>query len=140
MRAKRAAFTVIAGLILIGSVSSAFGQKEVRLNATPAAFQKFYAKFVTAMKSGDKQSVAALSQFPFKYGLDAGDEGFWSRAQFLRLFDRHFKPRPKFLSLKNPVLNFDNGTYSVANEDDASYFIFRKRGGTYKFASYMVEP
>ena len=62
--------------------------KNLRLNSTPKAFQLFYVKFKNAVIKGDK--VTVLHEFSFDYGFDAGDEGKYSRTQFMKRFNDIF--------------------------------------------------
>jgi hypothetical protein len=115
-------------------------QKSLRVSATPKQFQSFYAKFRTAILRKDKKTIASLTHFPFKWALDAGDSGTYSKAQFLRKFDDLFYPLVGDFRLKNPKLWAADGAFSLSSEEDASHFIFSRKGNTYKFTSYLVEP
>jgi hypothetical protein len=116
-------------------------QKTLRLNSTPKAFQTFYAKFRKAVVKGDKKTVASLTQFPFKYGFDAGDEGTFSKSQFMKRFDDIFGSERKIFAQKNPVFYSEKAeTYTLEDDWDASNFIFEKRGTSYKFTAYVAEP
>ena len=75
-------------LFINGETANA--QKRLRLSSTPKAFQTFYAKFRNAAVRGDKKTVVSLTRFPFEYGFDAGDEGTFSKAQFISRFDNFF--------------------------------------------------
>ena len=118
----------------------AHAQGSQRLSATPKAFQAFYAKFRKAVVARDKNTVASLTRFPFKYGFDAGDEGTYSKAQFLRKFDVLFGSDSRFFARANPTFHGDGGTFDLEDESDASHYIFEKRGAAYQFTSYIVEP
>ncbi|MBK8304966.1 MAG: hypothetical protein IPK98_16835 [Chloracidobacterium sp.] len=60
--------------------------KRDRLDSAPKAFRTFFAKFRTAVEKNNKTQVAAMTRFPFAYGYDAGDEGMYTRTQFLKNF------------------------------------------------------
>jgi hypothetical protein len=132
-------FFVAALFVFGGQVARA---QETRLSSSPKAFRTFFAKFLTAVRAGDKSSVASMTRFPFKYGFDAGDEGtIRSKAQFARKFADFFGKSPKgFVSERNPLFSRgDGGNYEVVTED-ATHLIFVKSGGTFKFTAFIVEP
>jgi hypothetical protein len=136
--------TTLAALILfaicLAASQSISAQKSVRLSSTPRAFQAFYKKFVKAASRGVGTEIAAMTSFPFKYGFDAGDEGVWNRTEFLKNYGNIFMPQPPAFKRKDPQFTTDGASYTLENADDASYFIFKKKGRTYKFVSYIVEP
>ena len=138
---RRSSITiVILVAVLLTANHAAFAQKTVRLSATPSAFRVFYKKFANVVNRGVGTEIAAMTSFPFKYGFDAGDEGTWTRSQFLKNYGNIFMPQPIVFKRKDPLFTVASGAYTLENSDDASYFIFKKRGGTYKLVSYMVEP
>jgi len=126
--------------ILLTAGSAAHAQKTRKLTSTPKAFQTFYAKFKTAVLRGDKQAVASMTSFPFEYGWDAGDEGTYTRKQFLAKFDDMFRGTHKLFSRSNPTFTVDGKSISLTNEADASGYTFEKKGSTYYFTSFIVEP
>ncbi len=115
-------------------------QTRRRLSSTDKAFQVFFVKFRTAVVRKSKSAVASLTKFPFKYGFDAGDEGAFSRSQFISRFNDIFDGQERVFRLKDPMFFASSGRFELVNEDDASHFIFRKVSGTYKFVSFMSEP
>ncbi|MFZ1699876.1 MAG: hypothetical protein WBO10_15620 [Pyrinomonadaceae bacterium] len=115
-------------------------QTSKRLTATPKAFQAFFAKFKTAAIKRDRTAVASMTKFPFKYGWDAGDEGSYNRAQFISNFSRIFDGTGSFFERKNPKFYTESGSFDLTNENDASHYIFEKRGSTYKFTAFIAEP
>ncbi len=127
-------------LFAVNGSETANAQKKQRLNSTPKAFQIFYAKFRNAVVKGDKNRVASLTQFSFKYAFDAGDEGTFSKAQFIEKFDNIFGVERKIFARKNPIFYSEAGTYNLTDNDDASHFIFEKKGASYKFTAYLAEP
>jgi hypothetical protein len=130
----------LAGLLVLGLFSiSADAQKSVRLDKAPAAFKVFFEKFRSAVARGDKATVASMTQFPFQYGFDAGDEGTWTRAQFTRKYNDIFGGERKVFAQKNPLFYSEAGSYDLAT-NDASHYSFVKQGNSYKFTSYIVEP
>ncbi len=135
---------MLAALILLAigfvAVKNVSAQKTVRLSSTPNAFQVFYKKFVKAASRGVGAEIAAMTNFPFKYGFDAGDEGVWNRTEFLKDYGKIFMPQPVVFKRKDPQFTSDDTSYTLMNSDDASYFTFKKKGGTYKLTSYIVEP
>ena len=135
-------FIILPGLLVCWLFGvSANAQKTERLSATPKAFQAFFAKFKTAVARGDKNGVASLTQFPFKYGFDAGDEGTFSKSQFIKRYNDIFGGGTrKFLAKSKPSFYLEAGTYSLSNPEDASSFTFKKNGSSYKFAGFYVEP
>jgi hypothetical protein len=130
---------LLTALTLIAS-HAAVAQKTVRLSTTPSAFRVFFKKFTAAVKKGDAPSVASMTNFPFQYGFDAGDEGTWTRAQFLKQHGDIFMPLPRGFKEKDPKFTVDAGSYTLEDSDDASYFTFKKRSGVYKWISYIAEP
>jgi hypothetical protein len=109
---------------------------EVSLNHALPEFREFYGKFSTAILKRDRNAVAAMTKFPFKYGYDAGDEGTYTRAQFLRRFD--LSDHDVFRQ-KDPTLAFQNGSYLISSED-AAHYTFDWDGKSYLFTAFMVEP
>jgi hypothetical protein len=132
-------FVISVGILLIVS-SAVHAQKPRKLTSTPKAFQTFYAKFKNAVLRGDKEAVASMTSFPFQYGWDAGDEGTYTKRQFLAKYADIFRGTRKLFSQKNPTLYADNGSFSLVDESDASSYVFARRGTTYRFDSFMVEP
>lgn len=130
----------LSTLAVIGA-GSADAQTTRRLNATPKAFQVFFAKFKAAVTRRDKAAVAAMTSFPFEYGWDAGDEGTYNRREFLAQFGHIFGGSRNLFAQRNPKFySEDSSSYSLTNEENASHFGFEKRGNTYKFTSFIVEP
>lgn len=135
---KKLILLTVLFLSLFAVIANA--QKSQKLNSTPKAFQTFYAKFRNAVVKGDKNLVASLTQFPFKYGFDAGDEGTFSKAQFIEKFDDIFGEERTIFEQKNPEFYSGAGTFDLTDEYDASHFIFKKKGASYKFTAYVAEP
>ena len=127
-------------LFAVNGGETANAQKKQRLNSTPKAFQTFYVKFRNAVIKGNKNTVASMTQFPFEYGFDAGDEGTFTKAQFIDRFDDFFGEERKIFAQKNPIFYFEAGTYNLTDYDDASHYIFEKKGAGYKFTAYAAEP
>jgi hypothetical protein len=128
-----------ASIALIG-VARAEAQISRRLSATPKSFQTFYAKFKSAVLRGDKQAVASMTSFPFSYGWDAGDEGTYSRKQFLAKYNDIFRGTGKLFSKANRSFYVDGNSLGLLNEEDASVYTFKKKGGRYYLTSFVVEP
>lgn len=131
---------LIVGLILV-SLSVAGSSQDKRLSDAPASFRTFYAVFKRAVERNDKTAVAGMCRFPFSYGYDAGDEGKYTRTQFIRNFRKIFDDPRDFFRENNPRFGIDteDGRYYISTED-ASHLGFIKIGRTYKFVSYIVEP
>lgn len=131
-------FLVLSSVIIgVGRTSA---QEGIRLNSTPKTFQTFYAKFKRAVIRKDKKAVSALTRFPFEYGWDAGDEGTYTKAQFAENFDRIFGDTSGLFEQEDPIFFVENDTYNLTNEEDASHYIFEKKGRSYKFSAISVEP
>jgi hypothetical protein len=128
-----------SGVALLGA-ENVNGQTSRRLSATPKAFQIFYKRFTSAVKKRDRNAVVAMTSFPFEYGWDAGDEGTYTRRQFLGKFNLIFADTQRLFGQRNPEFYVVRGSYSMTNEEDASHYSFEKRGSTYKFTSLIVEP
>ncbi len=132
---------VFAAAIFVFGSQNAAAQAETRLNSSPKAFQTFFAKFMTAVRAGDKASVASMTRFPFEYGFDTGNEGRMTKAQFMKRFNEIFGRSPKrFLTEKNPLFTRgDRGSYVIMT-DDAANLTFVKSGASFKFTAFIVEP
>jgi hypothetical protein len=115
-------------------------QTDRKLTATPKSFQVFYAKFRKAVLARDKNAVASMTSFPLRYGWDAGDEGKYSRKQFLVKFDDMFRGTRKLFSRANPTFYGDRDSFDLTNTADASHYGFTRKRSTYYFDSFMVEP
>lgn len=139
---KKLILLIILFLLLFAvSDERANAQKTQRLESTPKAFQIFYAKFRNAVVKGDKKTVASLTYFPFQYGFDAGDEGTFSKDQFIKRFEHFFGSERKIFAQKNPVFYSEKvGDYNLNDDWDASTFVFKKKGASYKFTAYIAEP
>jgi len=127
--------------LFAGGSRTASAQEDKRLNSAPQAFKTFFAKFKRAVESRQKLAVASMTEFPFNYGFDAGDEGTMTKTQFIKRFNEVFGNKPRdFMPEKNPYFNIDDdGTYIVSTED-ASHWIFVKKGSSFKLSALMVEP
>lgn len=139
----RNALLTAALIFAIGAcfgVATADAQSGRKLTSTPKSFQAFYLKFKTAVARRDQNAVAALTKFPFRYGWDAGDEGTYTRRQFMSKFNLIFDGTAKLFAQKNPTFYVENGSYFLTNSSDASHYTFEKRGTTYAFAAMIVEP
>ena len=126
-------------LFMFALPAVASAQKSVRLTATPKQFQVFYAKFKAAMLRKDKSTIATMTSFPFDWGLDAGDEGTYTRTEFLRNYNRLFDPVPAEFRIRNPKFYTEDGHFTLST-DSASHFGFERKGNSYKFVSFIVEP
>jgi hypothetical protein len=132
---------IVSMLIAAVLAMSGFAQDERRDGQCPAAFRTFYGKFKSAVIRNDKTSVAAMTKFPFIWGFDAGDEGTYSRSQFVRNFGRLFDADVRrFLRRKDlACVRSSSGAIDITTEN-ALHLGFVRSGRTYMFASYMVEP
>ncbi len=120
-------------------VSAAAIAQEKRLSSAPKSFRSFYTNFKRAVERSDKTAVAGMTRFPFSYGYDAGDEGKYTRSQFVTNFKLIFGNPREFFAESNPRFGREDRTYYVYTED-AAHLGFVKSGRTYKFVSYIVEP
>lgn len=124
--------------LIFGSVVAA---QERRLSSAPKSFQTFFAKFKSVVRKGDRNGVAAMTSFPFKYAYDAGDEGQYNRTRFLQNFRIIFGPSTsRFMPQRNPMFSRGDGDTFNIDTEDASHYVFIKSGKTYKFSGYFVEP
>jgi type II secretory pathway pseudopilin PulG len=139
MTRHRSIVSIALLLLLFALPTVTSAQKSVRLSATPKQFQVFYAKFRSAMLRKDKTTIATMTHFPFDWGLDAGDEGTYKKSEFLRNYNRLFDPVPAEFRLRNPKLYSEDGHFTLST-DGASHFGFERKGNTYKFVSFIVEP
>ena len=132
---------IIATLLVSLLSFTAYAQTERRLNQCPAKFRTFYTKFKAAVLRNDKNSVATMTKFPFHWGFDAGDEGYYTQKQFIRNFRRFFDGDPQnIIRERNPLCaRLEEGSIDVTSED-ATHLSFKPSGSEYKFAAYMVEP
>jgi hypothetical protein len=131
---------LISAFLIFLFVGGATAQRPQKLSAMPKAFQTFFASFRAAVIKGDKNAVAVMTRFPFEYGFDAGDEGTFSRSQFIKRYNDIFGGARKIFAKSKPTFYLESGSYSLANPDDASSFMFKKMGTIYKFAGFYVEP
>jgi hypothetical protein len=129
-------------VFVINGVEVASAQTTRRLSATPKAFQVFYGKFRKAAVARQKITVASLTRFPFKYAFDAGDEGTYSRTQFLKNFNHIFGDGQddQFFRRTNPTFYVGEGKFELIDESDATHYIFQKKGASYQFTAYLAEP
>lgn len=132
--------TIALLLVLFAAVQLATGQKAVPLRKTPAPFQSFYKSFARTLNRGRIDLLADMTRFPFKYGFDAGDEGVWTRKEFVEKANGFLMPSPLVFKHKDPEFRVKNGVYTLTHGDDAAYYTFRKTSGGYKWVSYIVEP
>ena len=137
---KKLALTIAVLLFALAPSDGVYAQTTKRLAATPKAFQVFYAKFRKAVLARDKAAIASVTRFPFKYGYDAGDEGTYSKTQFLRNFNKVFGERPPIFLARNPRFHVGEDGFDLVDESDASHYIFEKRGAGYQFTAYIAEP
>src|SRR4051812_20401361 len=95
---------LLAASVMVAAAVQASAQDR-RLNSASAEFWAFYLKFIAAVHRRDKMGVASMTSFPLTYGFDAGDEGKYTRKEFMtKGFRRMFGKAPgKFLSTKNPL-------------------------------------
>lgn len=128
---------IAVAAMLTGSTS---GQQTRDFASTPKDFQAFYTKFRSAVTRGDKQAVAAMTKFPFKYGFDAGDEGTFSQTQFIRRYNDILGGGRKLFTRARPRFYVEAGAYSLSDPDDASTYVFKKVNGSYRFTGYFSEP
>lgn len=112
-----------------------------RLDSAPKAFRTFFAKFRTAVEKGNKTQVAAMTRFPFAYEYDAGDEGKYTRTQFLKNY-KHVTGDffGEYKMGKNPWFAKEDAVTYIISTESASHLAFTKSGNTFKFMSYIVEP
>ena len=138
---KKLCLYAVISTSLICIVSLSISAQDKRLSSGPQAFQTFFAKFMAAVKRGDKAAVASMSQFPLTYGFDAGDEGKYSRQQFVKKgFTNIFGKKPTtFLPEKDPLLWIVGRDYTITT-DSAEHISFAKHGKAFLFTSYVVEP
>ena len=140
---KKRIFIAIVILLMALPVAAQYAPEPVneRLDSAPKAFRTFFAKFRRAVEKNRKAEVAAMTRFPFRYGYDAGDEGTYSRTQFLKNF-KHVTASffGEYRMEKNPVFSMDtDGSYIISTES-ASHLSFARSRNTFKFVAYIVEP
>jgi hypothetical protein len=138
---------LLPGLLLLflfagGGVGDASAQNSRRLSATPRAFQVFYTKFRKAVIARQKTAVVSMTAFPFQYGYDAGDEGTYTRAQFLKNYDKVLGRGQDIAIFRrtNPTFYSGDGRFELVDESNASHYTFEKKGASYRFAAYISEP
>ena len=132
--------TAMLVVITFVGITAASAQTERKLSSTPRAFQTFYAKFKAAVLKGDKNAVASMTSFPFSYGWDAGDEGTYTRTQFLHKYKQILGGTRRLFGQSNPKFYVDGDSFGLTDTSDASHYGFSKKGGKYYFDSIMVEP
>ena len=137
---RRFSLAAAFAAVLLTGAQTTTAQRTLSLKDTPAAFRTFYKNFAVTVKRGRIDLLAGMTNFPFKYGFDAGDEGVWTKKQFLKKANRFLIPRPPVFTDDDPEFTVSNGVYTLAQDVDASYYTFKKKGGVYKWVSYIVEP
>ena len=82
-----------------------------------------------------------MTRFPFAYGYDAGDEGMYTRTQFLKNY-KHVTGDffGEYKMDKNPWFSKEDSLTYIISTESASHLAFTKSGNTFKFMSYIVEP
>jgi hypothetical protein len=136
---------IIAMVILVTAlpVAGQYASEPVqqRLSSAPRAFRTFFAKFRTAVEKNRKAEVASMTRFPFSYGYDSGDEGTYSRPQFLANY-KHITNDffGEYKMGRNPVFTKDKDGSFVISTESASHLSFVRSGNTFKFVSYYAEP
>lgn len=137
---KTSVFFTLAVFSLLIFSNQIINAQDKKLSSSSPEFKLFFTKFKRAVEKSDKTGVAAMTEFPFKYGFDAGDEGTMTRKQFIRRFKEVFGEKPKdFMTEKNPKFSREGNKYYISTED-AAHLLFVKKGKVFKFVSYMVEP
>ncbi len=140
---KKRIFIAIVILLATLPVAAQYAPEPVheRLDSAPKAFRTFFAKFRRAVEKNRKAEVAAMTRFPFHYGYDAGDEGTYSREQFLKNY-KHVTASffGEYKMEKNPVFSMGEDGGFVISTDSASHFSFVRSGNSFKFVSYIAEP
>lgn len=139
---KRRIFTAIIVILAALPIAAQYAPEPERdrLSSAPKSFRTFFAKFRSAVERRDKTQVASMTKFPFRYGYDAGDEGTYTRSQFLKNFTHVTGDFfGEYKMDKNPWFSKDGATYIISTES-ASHLSFKKSGNTFKFTSYIVEP
>lgn len=131
---------ILVSFFAIAGTVSAAAQTGVRLERTPKAFQVFFLKFKRGVVAKQRTAVASMTEFPFRYGYDAGDEGKYTRAQFIKNFNKLFYGDEKPFDPANIEFRCDAKECVVDDMSDASHYIFKKRGTTYKFTAFISEP
>lgn len=134
-------FALLAVLSIALLSSNASAQDEQRLSQCPGGFKKFYSGFASAVRSGNAAKVASMTRFPLVWGLDAGDEGKYTRPQFLKNYARLFGDNTTdFMKESDPLCSVaDDGTVMVTSED-ALTLNFKKYASVFKLTAYVVEP
>ncbi len=127
-------------MLVLAATEAAAAQSGVKLEKTPKTFQTFFAAFKAAVRRKQKATVASMTEFPFDYGFDAGDEGKYTRTQFIKNFTKIFGSEGPLFDAKNIEFRCDARECVLDDMSDASHFIFKKRGKSYKFATYLSEP
>jgi hypothetical protein len=133
---------IALGLVVIAiSFVEIRAQTETRLNQCPAAFRTFYIGFKTAVRKADKTKVASMTKFPLRWGLDAGDEGEYTRDEFIKNFSGLFgADTADFMQERNPLCTRHADGTVVITSEYALHLNFAKSGKTYKLAAFVVEP
>ncbi len=132
---------VLLLVALAASIVPIDAQTETRLKQCPAAFRTFYSGFTAAVRRSDKIKVASMTKFPLSWGLDAGDEGKYTRDEFIENFSTLFgENTSELMQERNPLCTRDHDGTLVITSKDALHLNFARSGKTYKLSSYVVEP
>jgi len=131
---------VVASFIAFGTrMGSA---QEQRLSSASAEFRGFYGKFIAAVHSGNKATVASMTSFPLIYNFGGEDAGKATKKEFFDSgFQRMFGRAPsKFMTEKNPVITSSSDTSYIVSTKGSTRLIFTKGGKGFFFTDYLVEP
>jgi hypothetical protein len=90
------------------------------------SFAPFWVKFQTAVANKNKETIAAMTKFPFYFGKSL------TKGDFIKQCDAIFSAKvQKCFRNANPVKDDDRDSYSVFCGD--TIFVFEKGGGEYHF-------
>src|SRR5215510_2611045 len=133
-------------LILLGFLMIGFSATVTPMSraAQDDGFAKFYAEFQAAVKAGDKEKVASLTDFDDFYweATDALRE-VKTREAFLKNYDKMFTPAIKNKIATAKPKKDEKGYYSIEWHTPNTQYGFEfkpEKDGSYKLEGYTVGP
>jgi len=118
---------ILSTAILAALVATAVAAQKDNTHATE--FRAFYADFLKAVHSGDKEKVAGMIAFPvadLDWAVDGGrrDVSIKNKSEFLRKYDTYFPPSTRLRLLKAKTEALEEGRYSAFWDIGETRFAF----------------
>lgn len=89
----------------------------------------------------ESAKVAAMTSFPLPCGFDAGDEGKYTRRQFLCNYSRLFGENiADSIDESDPMCGVAQDGVVIVTSKDALSLNFKKYSSGFKLIAYLIEP